>query len=679
MADEIIVLDAAGSNVDGSNPGSPLSIGPGTSYGLLEGTAFPAAPLNVMYASSVDTEGEIPVSRRYGNRAVTLHVEMAESGAVNTLLDALQAKFAKFQREGGTIHRTRKDGTVRIYDVVAGDGWDPLYDFKYILGHVAEVTMTLPALPLARGTEQDLGDNTETSLPCLIFSETVSGDDTALGRLVVDDDQAVDQQWLIWGVETNAQYTHTTSSGSGALFYEAESRTAQGGSATAVGPTGASGAGSNVMRNTSLSTSYQAILSTQATGGGAHLSHVGQFAIYVRAQVPTTNTGTVTVALEWAQGDFLNYTLNASQTIQPSWEGSWRILPLGLVNIDKVPTGTQRWEGRIVAKSTVAGDDIDVDWIMLVPVDYGSGEASSLLRLASPTSFSARDEFDQTSGTLGGKTLPVGGTWSASGSATGATVNSTLHMAARSTAPGGEGDHFERAGTGTWTDVAVQADVVGDPAGALAPLNHGVFARYTNTSNYLRLTLVSSGPGSLRLAKVVAGSATTLMDVNLGTVAAAARLAGESFRLILTVSSAGRWVAFLDGDYVDTGIDTDLATGGTLASGGAGIFENTSGALATTQTRYDNFAVWVPSRDATVFASQSLEVRHDRVIRENSSGGVWQRPASYLGDYLRVPPSGAEARSIRAIVKMSRSVPGYGPDSGTDDLSAKLFAIYRYL
>ena len=45
------------------------------------------------------------------------------------------------------------------------------------------------------------------------------------------------------------------------------------------------------MRNTALTTSYLAILSTQATGGGAHLSHVGTFRVYARVQVPTANTG----------------------------------------------------------------------------------------------------------------------------------------------------------------------------------------------------------------------------------------------------------------------------------------------------------------------------------------------------------------------------------------------------
>jgi hypothetical protein len=85
---------------------------------------------------------------------------------------------------------------------------------------------------------------------------------------------------VIWGAETDALLRAHDELGQRRLFYEAEGRTVLGGAATAVGPTGASGAGSNVVRHTSLTNTEQAILSTQATGGGAHLSHVGTFRVY---------------------------------------------------------------------------------------------------------------------------------------------------------------------------------------------------------------------------------------------------------------------------------------------------------------------------------------------------------------------------------------------------------------
>lgn len=670
MADEILIFDAAGSGVNGENPGSALSIGPGTSYPLVE-ASFPAPPQNVLYASSIDTEGENPVSERHGNRTITLRFAVDEASAVNTLLDALAAKFAKLQREGGTLHRTRKDGTVRIYDIVAGDGWEPSYDVAYLLAHSSEVPVQFPAKPYMRGAEQDLGDNTETTLPCLVFTEaSVPGDVPALGRLVIDNDDASnDQWWVVSGIQSR----YYDAGASAALFYEAEGRTAMGGSATAVGPSGASGAGSNVMRNTALATTYQAILSTQASGGGAHLSHIGTFRVFARFQAPTSNTGTVTVGLEWGDGDFRRYTQNATTDLDPTWEGTWRLVDLGLVNIPKVVAGTQRWEGRILAKSTVAGDDIDVDWLMLVPTDEGSGEASAVNRLSTATSFTARDEFDQTSGNLTGKTLPVGGTWAGAGDADDFTINTTTH-AARRDAPGADTDYrFGLAGTGTLAGVAVSASVTASSAtdGSAS----GVFCRYVDVNNFAGVLWPANGQPQFN--KRLSGTVTTTI-----TDGPTLPVNGQGV-VAMTIDAGGRWAVYAALNQgtprlVASGQDADFVTGGTLASGRYGIIdEDFTG--ASNAREVDNFAVWAPVADAAMFASQSLEIRYDRVVREDSSGTLWLTPSKYVGDYLRVPASGAEARTTRVIVKASRNIPGEGADSGTDDISARLFVTPRYL
>jgi hypothetical protein len=94
---------------------------------------------------------------------------------------------------------------------------------------------------------------------------------------------------------------------------------------------------------------------------------------------------------------------------------------------------------------------------------------------------------------------------------------------------------------------------------------------------------------------------------------------------------------------------------------------------------YDNFIVWVPSADAAIFASQSLEVAHDGVTREDSTG-VFSTPVSrYEGDYLTVPHAGPEGRIVRFAVKASRNAPGTGPDIAIDDISAQLYLTPRYL
>lgn len=375
MANEILIFDATGSNADGTDPGSPLTIGPATSYKLRDGTSFPAAPLNVIYANSVDTEGDLKASARYGNR--TLKINVAMTDPTGSLLAALQAKLGKLQREGGTLKRTLKNGDVRIYDIVAADGWTPSYDFAYWLRDFVEVEMTLPARPLSRGAEVDLGDNVETSLPWLVFTEaTVAGDAPALGRLVIDNDEAgTSMRWFGWAI----QQRYYSSASTAALFYQAESCALVAPTATAVGPAGASGGGSNVAKNTALTTSQSSImyLGTSATAQ----THIGTYRVFARVYAPNTNTGTVSFSvtyIPYPQGQQItNPTVDLATTGTPV-EQQWAVVDLGLITLPKARKGTQGWIGQLNAASTVSGDDINVDWIALLPAEEGYGEAYAL-------------------------------------------------------------------------------------------------------------------------------------------------------------------------------------------------------------------------------------------------------------------------------------------------------------
>jgi hypothetical protein len=373
MSDEILVFDAAGSNIDGTDPGSPLSIGPGTSYPITE-CAYPAPPLNVQYASSIDTEGELPVSQRYGNRTITIKVEMVD--AAGTLRAALQGKFAKLQREGGTLKRTMKNADVRIYDIVAADGWSPIYDFAYYLGDLTVVEMTLPARPFSRGVEADLGDNTTTTLPWLVFTEaTVDGDVPALGRLVIDNDEATAMRHVIWGI----QQRNYSAASTAALYYEAES-CAMANSSTAVGPAGASGGGSNVARYTALTATPTGLIYLGASSTAQ--THIGTFRVFARVYCPNTNTGTVSVGAVWTpspQGASIsNPTVAVTDSAATPLENQWIVVDLGLVTLPKAKKGTQGWIGYVAASSTVVGDDIDVDWVALVPGEESYGEAYTI-------------------------------------------------------------------------------------------------------------------------------------------------------------------------------------------------------------------------------------------------------------------------------------------------------------
>lgn len=396
MANEILIFDAIASAIDGSNPGSQLLVGPGTPYGQVGGD-YPAPSQAVIYASSVDTEGELPASERYGNRTITLKFKFIDP--TGTLLAALQAKFAKLQREGGTLKRTMKNGDVRIYDVVAGDGWNPVYNFDYYLAHVTEVEMVLPARPLSRGAEVDLGDNVETTLPLLVFTDTgVTGDAPGLGRLVIDNDSASDQCLMLWGIQSR----YYSSASTAALFYEAESCAMSSASAVA-GPAGASGAGSNVARHTSLAggpSSWTSLIFIGASSTAQ--THIGTYRVFARVQASSGNAGVVSLRVQYQPIVGMTATYAPDTTgvalidSGGALEGAWVLVDLGQITLPSVKVGTQGWIGLIQAQSTVAGDDIDVDYVFLIPVDEGTGQAFDASVIPTPASGHSQIRHDGT-------------------------------------------------------------------------------------------------------------------------------------------------------------------------------------------------------------------------------------------------------------------------------------------
>lgn len=671
---EQLIFDAAGSAPDGSDPGVALQIAEGTNYDLIA-HGYPAPELDVLYASSVDLEGDVDVSRRFRNRQLRIELDVNGDGA----LYDLQAKVAKIMREGGTLKRTLRDAsTVRIYDLIAAEGYDPAFDVTYYLGSVARVALTFSARPLARGATTTQADHVETTLPALIASETdLAGDVRITGRLVVDNDSTVDWAGVAWGAERSGAYTFTDSTGAGGLYYPAAGRTPLSGAATATGATGATGTAPNVIRHTSLGTEYQPILSTQTTGAGAQLAHVGTFRVFARVLVPATNTGTVSIGLQWTVGDFVNVNTNTLRAIDSLYEGTWRRVDLGLVDLQKT-SGSHSWEGRIIAKSTVTGDDVEVNWLELFPGGEGYGEADTPARLTTPNAFTLRDEFAQTAGALNAKVLPVGGSWVTSGSATDYQVNGTGGVTRTTSLDAGP--RYAIAGSGTLTNLEASLDWSRSANDASA----GLITRWTNSSNYLRVT--TSGSSSLTITKVVAGTPTDLAAVDVDQAAP-----GSNGRYRIRVDANGRvtvWAGVPGGTLtlLLRAVDSVLATGGTLATGNVGLYDFSGTSL--TLRSYDNVwaAPYVP--DAALFAGQSLEVQTGAIVRESATGTVWGTPASYRGDHLHWSPAGAEARTLRYMVAPvyhpeDRNSRGFGArtwlDDRTDDISARLTYVARYL
>jgi hypothetical protein len=516
-----------------------------------------------------------------------------------------------------------------------------------------------------------LADHVETTLPVARGTDIVSGGQVpSLGRLTIDEDQGVDQWWGIWGIRSE----NYSSAASAALYWEGEALTALSDSATAVGATGASGAGSNVLRQTNLTTNYIAMLSTRATGGGAHMSHVGTYRVFARLYRPTGNAGAVSVAWEWAEGDFRKRTTNATVAYAADErEGGFTLADLGYVSLSKVVAGTQRWEGRLLAKSTVAGDEIDCDYIFFVPVDEGAGQVSGVISIQNPTTWSARDEFDQTAAALTGKVLPVGGTWtvvtnsdaddfnvSGAGVVTRTAVSDT---GTGSTELVGRG---VTAGTTTYTNIVAAIDF--KTSSVSSGVHQGLLVRVTDSAKFFAVVVVPTPSTNVAQVRPILG-ATTLQNVNTPVV-----LVNDTYyRVVVMVTANGQYAIYLSLQsapltYVAGGQHFDLATGGLEATGKVGIVDLATGPSAATRT-YDNFQAWVPTADAACFASQSLAIYPDRAVREDSGGTLWPPVSKYEGAFARLPSTGREDRTLETIVKLCRNDPATGFDSGIDDLS----------
>ena len=652
-----------------------LNIADGTKFRLIS-TAFPTPDRDVNWASSADTEGALPANLRYQNRTITIEVRVYGSSYSNMLeeIGKVEQKIGRVNAEGATLKYTTGSGTSCVFDLLEGVcDWD--LDNRALATFRAVLTITLTAKPFWRsGTEVEGSLHEETTLPFVIgVDESITGDVPALGRLLITEKQAQDQWTLIWGTQSR----NYSNSENAELFYQAESRTPLGGEKKA-GPSGASGAGENTIFCGSLIPSYQAVMSTQKASAGAHLSHVGTYRVFARIQRPTTNTGAVSLRLSWAQGDFLRYTANDAKTYAvDELEGVWTLVDLGLVRISKVTAGTQRWEGRIEAKSTVNGDDIYVDCLAFFPVDEGYGSLKIEPNSATPSTVSAHDEFDQAEGALTGKTLPLGGKWEGNGSATDFTVTSG-HVAQRTATSDGlsilTGPRIVRASTPTLSAVSVQVDMKFSAVTTDGSLGLGVFARRVDAENLIGLEMIPKKEGSkVVLQRAIAGTVTTIW-----TSEAIAGAATETwYTLALTIDVNGNWSAYGSPQgyplaLLKSGNDSNLATGGTLASGQAGFFDHNWNTTASTR-RYDNFILYATPADAAVFANRKAEVRWDRMQREDSAGELWVPRPDYQGSYFKPQPARREGRKVRTIVKLSRGNIDSMQDVAIDDAAFRLY------
>jgi len=618
--------------------------------------------------------GSIPVDFTIPNRTVTVPLVLTARGTVTfeTIRRQLQAKVGLFQREGGWLSRVTTAGTLYA-DVVNSTlrlGGDWMQSNRSIdIG----AQLSLELSPDWYGAEITLDSQTETTAPEFAKVLKLSGSDAVVAgdypgrvRIAVDEDDGDAQLGLLWGFRSRYYDSAVTA----ALAYQAGSLTPLDTAGTAT----ISGAAGTVMQHTSLSTGWTPVVSTQILVPHDHMTHKGSYRVWARCY--STSATPPQVRFVWRVGELVNPEANDPKAIPAA--SSFYVLDLGEIRLDPPPTGIHRWQGVIQAGGAAGGENVSVDRLWFQPLDDGAGRLTASvpsedLGLAT---FSARDEFNQSAGALAGKTLPVGGTWAAAGDADDFTVETTGKTAQRvataDAVTGVETGHFGLAGTNTYATIAVQADIRWTFAISGGP---GIFARYTDTSNFLVARIATNAPplhSSIIVTKRVAGVSTVIATTDVGPLGQAAY-----YRLRLVIDSGGRVWCWLSQPNSAAGSprvavqDSALATGGALASGRVGIYEWNASSVAEARN-YDNFKAWVPVLDAVLNAGRNAELRTEGMFHEDLAGTTFALIPS-VGVLPRIPPAGLENRKVELFLKDSRGDFDQLPDFGIDDIAARVY------
>lgn len=634
---------------------------------LLELLDFPPPRKRLEWAQSADGDGAALVrDPLFDNREITVKVRVAQQASMNLALDQIASVVTKLeeceQQEDGLPLQWSPAGSTRTvtFYVLSGEITDlPVRIDEAWFVRAPGFTIRMTAKPHAYGTEV-VGSASSSTLPLMTVTVAgVTGDAPAEGRLIVTDAATKDRGHVEWGLESR----HLNAATSLLLT-------------TAAGLTNTGLAGTSTTRAGSYSTNvFRGTLATSAVAvcGTTTQAHVGTFR--VKARVWASDT-TVRARLAWRVGDG-QFSRNVYAT--PPAAGAWSEIDLGIVTVPTTTLGTQKWTGRVEAYGA-GGSTIDVDILELVPASEGYGVAKTAITELTAESFIARDEFDQASGSLSGQVLPVGGSWASGGAGSDFTVNSTSHVAIRSTISD-SAPQFALAGTSTPTSVVVGADIATAVNGAGAP-RLGVVARYVSTTSYLAayVEVATGGAVTINVVQVVSGVTTVL-----GSKTPPAFVAGQYGSIRLQVDTAGRWALWhvVKGSAFGSvpllsGASTSLATGGALASGKVGLYDYNSAGIGVSHL-YDNFYAWVPIPDAAIFSTQSLEVRHDQTLREDSTGTYWGKPW-YRGSRFLLPPAGDESRTSRIAVKGRRNdVTQFPDDNVADNLTVQVNYTPRYL
>lgn len=663
-----------------------VALNDGTTY-TLEAVSVTPPPPREEWISGADSDGALLAREpHHENREITAQIRIEPQATMNLALQKIAALVDKLQE-----CRRQANGLALTW--IPANSTLPTLTFRCLSGQVTEipidiangwfvnaplVSVKMTCLPYGEGPEAQVATVT-SSAPLIVLPDitALGGDVPALGRLVVLDAASKDRRTVMWGLES--RYYPTTSPPS--LIVDSSSMVTTGFSGITQTRTGAySGATNNVISAT-LQTQPQAVC------GLGNLSHVGSFRPQLRFYATTTDMY-VRLTYQVLDGPprSLSYKVPAAL--------GFNEVDLGLITVPETQMGTQRWTGRIEAYRgpTGGGGQIDIDAVWMMPAElFGRARATYSYKIGALSAF---DEFaSMAAGTvINARVAPVGGTWGTAGAGTDfaaadAPASTDETMARSAVSDTGIG-RFAILGSTNYTNTEVGARIrtaitVG---GASPSWQLGIFARYVDVNNNIRLTFGNTSFLGLGLRVRVAGvdtvvalaSSLSIADATWYGLRIVAYASGRVYGTLLDASGGTLYTLSLT--------DAAVATGGALATGKPGILDYYPGSTATVTRYYDNFYASVPTAEPIVcYSGRTIEFRDDDTLRQDSTGTYAGAPPEYVGARFKIPNAGGPARETRvAVIARRNDVETAGDDdlvsnATTDSTTVTAFATPRYL
>ena len=650
---------------------------------LQDGLDMPLVSRELTYAESADSDGRRRVRSKNQNAEGKIGLFISGTsdshfwGKVDDVVELVESAH----RNKGSIVYDPPGGTAVAYDLESITVTGLPQQGIELRRRRATAEITFEARPYGRLASTQLFSGGTLSGPIAGTTvQGVAGQVMAFGDLELTDASTQTRDFVEIGVQADFDPTNPepllltagTMAGAGGTL-----TVVTGNAGTASRPTGAyttSGGNSFTIR-TGLSTTATACATTSSR------PHRGLWKVRARLQPSATSTR---VRLAWRTGDGV-WTRENWEVI--SGEDQWVDVDLGTINIPTL-TGTHKFEARIEAASATGYPNLDIDYMSFIPADrYLRLRGRQITETSS--GLVAADDFDSHSaGTLTGKTPPItaGGNWTGAGDTddfnvvTGGVVS---RSAVSDTALTGR---WLRAGTAVATATDVRCDIGANQAVTRA----GVFARYTNTSNFLLAywsisRIGSTDSSSLALETVVAGVRTTHASVLFPVIFGLHRIA-------LIVNSDGS-VSVSTGPIGSETLTQSISwagnastqSGGALDDGGYGIYHENTRPTAAAVT-FDNFAVTTPSsstvsRQPALFSGRKLQVREDEAVTASSDGSHFAPTPIREGNYLLLPPATRNEQKSRIVVRARRNdLETQATDTGlTDNVTASLSVTPRVL